>query len=100
MGYKKIESDNETPPDYSAVKGDDPYPITVFGLRKPVSSGKIGGYLNAEFYHYLGIYKNVKNYGLPYGTWFDAPRWMLELIDRFDAVTEEYTRYKAVKGIA
>jgi hypothetical protein len=89
------------PTGYSLVKEkeDDPYPITVFGLSKPISSGKISKYLNPEFYHYLKIYKNVKNYGLPYNTWLNAPHWLLDLTDRFDAIVEEYNRYKAVRGI-
>jgi hypothetical protein len=99
IGYKKIESDTETPADYSTVKDDDPYPIIVFGLNKPVSSNKIGRYLNSEFYHYLKIYKNIKNYGLPYDNWLNAPKWILDLIDKFDSVTEEYNRYKLSKGI-
>jgi hypothetical protein len=85
--------------DYSALKNDDPYPITVFGLNKPISSSKIGTYLNAEFYHYLTIYKNIKRYGLPYDNWFNAPHWLLNLVDAFDSVTEEYARYKIIKGL-
>jgi hypothetical protein len=99
IGYRKIESDTEIPSDYSALKEDDLYPITVFGLNKPVSSNKIGNYLNSEFYHYFKIYKNTKNYGLPYKNWLDAPYWLLDLIDKFDSITEEYTRYKLSKGI-
>jgi hypothetical protein len=100
MGYKKIESDNEVPTDYSLLKEkDDQYPITVFGLNKPISSNKISKYLNSEFYHYLTIYKNTKNYGLPYKTFFDAPHWLLDLIDRFNTINEEYNRYKAIKGL-
>jgi hypothetical protein len=100
MGYRKIESDNEVPVDYSLLKEkDDPYPITVFGLNKPVSSSKISKYLNAEFYYYLNIYKNIKKYGLPYNNWLSAPHWLLNLIEKFDSVTEEYNRYKAIKGI-
>jgi hypothetical protein len=45
------------------------------------------------------LYKNIKNYGLPYDNFPDAPSWLLELIDSFDAVKEEYTRYKTIKGI-
>jgi hypothetical protein len=71
----------------------------VFGLENPVSSGKIGRYLTGKFYHYLELYKNIKRYGLPYRNWLDAPRWLLKLVDRFDDVSEEYNRYKAVKGI-
>jgi hypothetical protein len=99
-GYRKIESGAGTPADCSLLKEkDDPYPVTVFGLAKPISSGKIGNYLTGEFYHYLKIYRNVKNYGLPYKSWFDAPRWLLDLADRFDGVNGEYGRYKASKGI-
>jgi hypothetical protein len=101
MGYRKIESDNEVPTNYSLLKekNDDPYPITVFGLNKPISSNKISKYLNTEFYHYLTIYKNTKNYGLPYDNWLDAPHWLLHLIDKFDSINEEYSRYKAIKGL-
>jgi hypothetical protein len=98
-GYKKIESGADVPQNYSLLKEDDPYPVTVFGLQRPVSSNKIPGYLTSEFYHYLTVYKNVKRYGLPYDTWLDAPNWLLDLVDRFDAVTEEYNRYKTAKGI-
>jgi hypothetical protein len=98
-GYRKIESDNEIPSDYSTLKDDDPYPITVFGLTKPISSNKISQYLNSEFYHYLTIYKNTKSYGLPYDNWLNAPRWLLNLIDKFDTINEEYNRYKTIKGI-
>jgi hypothetical protein len=99
IGYRKLESDNEIPSDYSALKDDDPYPITIFGLNKPISSNKIPQYLTPEFYHYLTIYKNIKSFGLPYDNWFDAPQWLLNLTDKFDAINEEYTRYKAIKGI-
>jgi hypothetical protein len=101
IGYRKLESDSEVPTNYSVLKEkeDDPYPITVFGLSKPISSNKISKYLNSEFYHYLTIYKNTKNYGLPYDNWLDSPHWLLNLIDRFDSITEEYNRYKAIKGI-
>lgn len=99
MGYKKLEGDTDVPQNYSLLKEDDPYPVTVFGLHKPVSSSKIPRYLTTGFYHYLTIYKNVKRYGLPYDTWLDAPNWLMDLLDRFDAVTEEYNRYKAAKGI-
>jgi hypothetical protein len=98
-GYKKIESDNEVPQDYSLVKeNDDPYPITIFGLSKPISSNKISKYLTTEFYYYLAIYKNTKNYGLPYDNWLSAPKWLLNLIDRFDSITDEYNHYKTIKG--
>jgi hypothetical protein len=99
-GYRKLESDNEVPTNYSLLKDEnDPYPITIFGLNKPISSNKINKYLNSEFYHYLMIYKNIKNYGLPYKTFFDAPTWLLNLIDKFDSINEEYERYKKIKGI-
>jgi hypothetical protein len=99
-GYKKIESDDGVPADCSLVKEkDDPYPVSVFGLDKPIPSNKIGNYLAAEFYHYLAVYKNTKNYGLPYKSWLDAPRWLLDLTDRFDSVNEEHKRYKTMKGI-
>jgi hypothetical protein len=98
-GYRKIESDNEVPQNYSLLKDDDdPYPVSVFGISKPIPSNKIGKYLNSEFYHYLEIYKNIKNYGLPYKSFLDAPKWLLNLIDRFDTITEEYNRYKSIKG--
>jgi hypothetical protein len=90
MGYRKIESDADVPPNYSTLKDDDPYPISVFGLSKPISSNKINNYLTPEFYHYLNIYKNTKSFGLPYDSWFDAPKWLLNLIDKFDAVRDEY----------
>jgi hypothetical protein len=100
IGYKKIGSDDEAPSNYSILKEkeDDPYPIIIFGLNKPISSNKISQYLNFEFYHYLMIYKNVKSFGLPYKSWFDAPYWLLDLIDKFDDVNEEYERYKKSKG--
>jgi hypothetical protein len=100
-GYRKLESDSEVPENYSLLREqeDDPYPITVFGLSKPVSSNKVSQYLNSTFYHYLAIYKNIKNYGLPYDNWFNAPSWLLDLVDRFDSISEEYNRYKAIKGI-
>jgi hypothetical protein len=98
-GYRKLESDNEIPTDYSTLNDDDPYPISVFGLNKPISSNKIPEYLNSNFYHYLTIYKNIKNYGLPYNNWLDAPKWILTLIHLFDDINEEYTRYKTIKGI-
>jgi hypothetical protein len=91
IGYRKVESDEETPGGFFALKkDDDPYPIMVFGVVNPIPSNKIGKYLTAEFYYYLKIYKNVKNYGLPYQNWLDAPRWVLELVDKFDSVTAEY----------
>jgi hypothetical protein len=102
VGYRKLESDSEVPADHSLLKEkeDDPYPITVFGLSKPLSSNKISKYLNAEFYHYLNIYKNTKNFGLPFkGTWLDNPKWVLTLVHLFDGINEEYERYKAIKGI-
>jgi hypothetical protein len=101
IGYRKLESDNEVPQNYSLVKEkkDDPYPITVFGLSKPITSNKISHYLNPQFYHYLEIFKNIKKYGLPYNNFFDAPPWLLNLIEKFDTITEEYNRYKTIKGL-
>jgi hypothetical protein len=101
VGYRKLESDSEVPSDYSILKEkqDDPYPITVFGLSKPLSSNKISKYLNSEFYHYLAIYKNIKKFGLPYDNYFLAPHWLLNLIDKFDDINKEYDRYKAIKNI-
>jgi hypothetical protein len=101
MGYRKLENDSEVPTDYSLIKEkqDDPYPITVFGLSKLLSTNKISQYLNQTFYHYLTIYKNIKNYGLPYNNWNEAPSWLLNLIDIFDSISDEYNRYKAIKGI-
>lgn len=99
VGHRKIESDDDVPQNHSLLKDDDPYPIVVFGIKKPVPSTKIGKYLNSEFFHYLSIYKNVKNYGLPYKTFLDAPQWLLDLIDKFDAVTEEYNRYALSKRL-
>jgi hypothetical protein len=96
VGYRKIESNSDIPPNYSTLKDDDPYPITVFGLSKPISSNKINNYLTTEFYHYLQIYKNTKSFGLPYDNWFDAPHWLLDLIDKFDTINDEY---KLLKGL-
>jgi hypothetical protein len=45
------------------------------------------------------IYKNIKNYGLPFSSWYDAPHWLLDLVDTFDDIKEEYIRYKAIKGL-
>jgi hypothetical protein len=101
MGYRKLESDNEVPSNYSVLKEreDDPYPIAVFGLSKPVSSNKISNYLNSEFYHYLTIYKNIKSFGLPYSSWLESPKWVLALYHAFTDIEAEYSRYKSVKGI-
>jgi hypothetical protein len=101
VGYRKVESDSEVPTDYSLLKEkeDDPYPINIFGLSKPLSSNKISNYLNTEFYHYLNIYKNIKSFGLPFkDTWLDNPKWVLTLVHLFDDINEEYDRYKKVKG--
>jgi hypothetical protein len=97
MGYRRIEADSETPANYSLLT-DDPYPITIFGLTKPISSNKISKYLTPEFYHYAEIYKNVKNYGLPWN-WLTAPRWLLEMINQFDDISDEYYKYKHIRGI-
>jgi hypothetical protein len=100
MGYNRIEGGDDVPQGHSSLEEhDDPYPVVVFGLNKPLSSGRIGNYLTGEFYHYVKLYRRVKNYGLPYRTWLDAPHWLLDLIDRFDGINEEYKRYKASKGI-
>jgi hypothetical protein len=96
-GYRKYEG--EVSQGYSVTSNDDPYPLTIFGLDKPISSNKISTYLTEEFYHYLVIYKNIKNYGLPFASWYDAPYWLLNLIDTFDDIKEEYSRYKAIKGL-
>jgi hypothetical protein len=61
MGYRKLESDNEVPADYSRVKEDDPYPITVFGLSKPISSSKISRYLNPSFIIMSTFTKTLKS---------------------------------------
>jgi hypothetical protein len=100
-GYRRFESGGDVPQNYSVLreKEDDPYPVTVFGMAGPVSSGKLSNYLNGEFYHYLTIYKNIKNYGLPYASWLDCPAWLLDLVGKFDGINEEYSRYKTIKGI-
>jgi hypothetical protein len=98
VGYRKIESDNEVPQNYSLID-NDPYPITIFGLSKPISSNKISNYLNENFYYYLDIYINIKSFGLPFkGTWLDNPKWIIKLVSIFDDISEEYDRYKKSKG--
>jgi hypothetical protein len=101
MGYRKAESD-EAPQNYSLLneKEDDPYPVTVFGLNNPLSSNRISKYLTPEFYYYINIYRNIKSFGLPYNNWIDSPKWLLDLINRFDDISEEFQRYKKVKNLA
>jgi hypothetical protein len=100
MGYRKIENDTEIPLDYSVLKEkEDPYPVLVFGLSKPLSSNKISNYLTPGFYYYVDIYRNIQSFGLPLnGTWLDNPKWVLTLVHFFDDINEEYTKYKKVKG--
>jgi hypothetical protein len=101
MGYRRLESGTEVPHNYSLLKEkeEDPYPITVFGISKPLSSNRISSYLTQEFYYYVGIYRNIKSFGLPYRSWLDSPQWLLDLMNRFDDIHEEYERYKKVKGL-
>jgi hypothetical protein len=99
MGYRKIENDNEVPLSHSVLKEDDPYPIIIFGLSKPLSSNKISKYLTPEFYYYVDIYRNIKSFGLPFkGSWLDNPGWVLTLVHFFDDIKEEYNKYKKLKG--
>jgi hypothetical protein len=64
---------------------DDPFPVTVPGEKKPVSSAKIGDYVNAELYHYWQFYTNTKHAGSPYsGGWLSFPEWIPQLLAFFD----------------
>jgi hypothetical protein len=98
MGYKKVDSD-DIPAGYEAVKFSEPYPVSIFGERKPIADTSIGKYLNTEFYYYLNIYRNIKLFGLPYKSWLDCPRWLLYLLHLFDDIEKEYEKYKLSKKL-
>jgi hypothetical protein len=76
----------------------------VPGEDKPVSSKKIGEYVNAELYHYWQFYNNSKHAGQPFaGGWTEWPAWAPQLLAVFDnavdAVRAHYEReaYRGVK---
>jgi len=65
---------------------DDPWPIVVPGGDRPLSSNKIGEYVNGEFFHYYRFYLNTKHCGPPFAPgWTEWPAWVCQLIARFDS---------------
>jgi hypothetical protein len=63
----------------------EPWPVIVPGEDKPVSSCKIGEYVNAELCHYWQFYTNTKHAGLPFAEgWTQWPAWVPQLLAHFD----------------
>ena len=73
--------------------GDDPYPVVIAGIGKPIPSNKVEDYLGEEFEYYYGIYKRHKHLGAPYpGGWTEYPDWYCQLVITFDQVFEDEDR--------
>jgi hypothetical protein len=72
---------------------DDPYPVIVEGMAKPISSTKIEEYVNYEFWYYYQFYNNSKRCGPPFpGGWIDWPAWIPQLLAAFDRILESNRR--------
>jgi hypothetical protein len=99
MGYRRLDDDEGGKNIKTSDTDNEPFPVIVFGLNKPVSSNKIGKYLTGSFYYYLDIYKNINRFGLPFDKWTDSPQWLLKLVDMFDEIKDEYGAYKKAKGL-
>ena len=68
---------------------DDPLPVVLPGEKKPVSSAKIGEYINDAFWYYYQFYTNTKHCGPPLaGVWTDWPGWIPQLISHFDSAVD------------
>jgi len=82
---------------------DDPWPITLPGEEKPISSSKIGGYINEDFGYYYQFYTKTKHAGAPLsGGWTEWPAWIPQLISYFDNAIEAvkiHNEREAYKGI-
>jgi hypothetical protein len=99
MGYRRLENDDGK--DVATDDGvdiDEPFPVMVFGLSKPIPSNKIGKYLTDSFFYYLNIYKNINRFGLPFDQWTDSPKWLLDMVHWFDDIKNEYEGHKKAKG--
>jgi len=49
--------------------------------------------MDDEFYYYNSIYENIKEFGLPYQNWLDAPPWVLQMYNFFKSVDNEFENY-------
>jgi len=90
MGYGRADGDGGR-----AADPGDPYPVHVFGEKKPMPDSGLGRYLTDEFGYYLGVYENNKMFGPPYKSWVEMPQWLIELHKMFAEVESEYESWKA-----
>jgi len=67
----------------------EPFPITLPGEEKSISSKKIEEYLSNDFFYYYDIYIKQKHHGKPFdGGWTELPEWYLQLVIHFDNAIE------------
>lgn len=77
---------------------EEPYPVDVFGEPNPILDTKIADYLTNDVFHYIGVYKRIKQFGLPYPSWLDAPHWVTDLYDSFEQVEREWEHWQMPKS--
>ena len=77
----------------------EPWPIVLPGEAKPLSSTKVGEYVNDELFYYAEFYSNFKHAGPPFsGGWAEWPQWCLQIIRAFDDTFEEVRAWRQEKA--
>jgi len=78
---------------------EEPWPVELPGESKPLSSAKIGEYINSELFYYYRFYINTRHCGSPLlPGWTEWPAWVPQLITYFDNTIEIVQRYNERKA--
>jgi hypothetical protein len=91
MGYRKLETE-DIPLNHNSTTPSDPYPISLSD-GKIIPDNKISKYLNDDFFYYINIYENIKEFGIPYKNWIEAPHWLLDMYKRLKQKEKQYENY-------
>jgi len=98
MGYRRVEEADAKPISQNKANNayaiNEPHPVSVFGVERPISEKKIGKYLTDDVFYYINIYENICNFGLPYDNWLSAPAWLLDMYKMFKLIEKEYEVYQ------
>jgi len=106
MGYRRAEQADAKQADVMPVSQtktnnayaiNEPHPVEIWGEEKPISEKKLPKYLTDDVFHYIDIYENICNFGLPYDNWLSAPSWLLDMYKMFKSLEKQYEHHLASK---
>jgi hypothetical protein len=69
--------------------GGEAFPVRLPGVKKILSTKKIGAYYTPELFYYLSFYQKSKKCGFPFENWMEAPAWTTQLMMAFDGAVDE-----------